>query len=173
MSEIYLGIDLSLTKTGWALVSVKDRVPTVEDFGLLRTKADLSDGERLHQIFDGIQEILDEYPRLNESIAREAPIVKFPKPTMQVLKAHGVFEYSLVDYTVEDVPLSTVKKWARIITKSPGKRNDKDMVAEAIEIYYGKKFDFYTSRGKLIDDISDAIAVITVWLIQNKRIGGR
>lgn len=164
---LYLGIDLSLTKTGWAIIEVTNGVPSVIDFGLLRTTADLSDGERLRQIVDGMRAIVDQYPEINESVAREAGIVKFPKPTMQVFKAHGAFEYSLVNYNVEDVPLATVKKWARAITESPGKRNDKEMVAEAVTKFYGKAIEFYTPRGKLIDDISDAIAVITVWLINN------
>ena len=164
---LYLGIDLSLTKTGWAIIEVADGKPSVIDFGLLRTTADLPDGERLRQIVDGMRAIVDQYPEINESVAREAGIVKFPKPTMQVFKAHGAFEYALVDYSVEDVPLATVKKWARAITKSPGSRNDKEMVAEAVTKFYGTEIEFYTPRGKLIDDISDAIAVITVWLINN------
>lgn len=163
---LYLGIDLSLTKTGWAIISVENGRPSVVDFGLLRTDAKMTDGERLRTIVDGLRAIVAEYPDISESVAREAGIVKFPKPTMQVFKAHGAFEYALVDYSVEDVPLATVKAWARRITDSPGRRNDKEMVAEAVTKYYGKPIDFYTSRGKLIDDISDAIAVITVWLVK-------
>jgi len=170
---LYLGIDLSLTKTGWAIIEVTDGKPSVVDFGLLKTTADLPDGERLRQIVDGMREIVEQYPDIHESVAREAGIVKFPKPTMQVFKAHGAFEYALVDYSVEDVPLATVKAWARRITDSPGRRNDKEMVAEAVTKYYGREIDFYTPRGKLIDDISDAIAVITVWLINNEIIDER
>lgn len=163
----YLGIDLSLTKTGWAVITVQDRKPSVLDFGLLTTDAKSSDGERLRTIVDGMRYITEQYPDLNDNVAREKGIVKFPLPTMQVFKAHGSFEYAMVDYNVEDVPIATVKAWARRITDSPGKRNDKEMVAEAVTKYYGKDIDFYTKRGKLIDDISDAIAVITVWLMKN------
>lgn len=164
---LYLGIDLSLTKTGWAIISVKDRRPSVIDFGLLETDAKMTDGERLRTIVDGLHAIIAEYPDINESVAREKGIVKFPLPTMQVFKAHGAFEYALVDYNVEDVPIATVKAWARKVTGSPGRRNDKAMVAEAVTKYYGEEIGFYTKRGKLIDDISDAIAVMTVWLIKN------
>ena len=167
MSELYLGIDLSLTKTGWAIISVKDRRPSVIDFGLLTTDAKMTDGERLRTIVDGMRYIVEQYPDINESVAREKGIVKFPLPTMQVFKAHGSFEYAMVDYNVEDVPIATVKAWARRVTDSPGRRNDKEMVAEAVTKYYGKEIGLYTPRGKLIDDISDAIAVITVWLIRN------
>src|SRR5690606_3151230 len=103
---LYLGIDLSLTKTGWAIIEVKDRKPSVVDFGLLKTTADLTDGERLQTIVNGLHAIIKQYPDIHESVAREAGIVKFPKPTMQVFKAHGAFEYALVDYSVEDVPLA-------------------------------------------------------------------
>lgn len=114
-----------------------------------------------------MHQIIEKHPNISNDVTREAGIVKFPKPTMQVFKAHGAFEYSVSDYNVIDVPLATVKAWARRITESPGRRNDKDMVAEAIEIYYGETFDYRTRSGKLVDDISDAIAVGTVYLVKN------
>ncbi|MCA1800246.1 MAG: crossover junction endodeoxyribonuclease RuvC, partial [Actinobacteria bacterium] len=130
---LHLSIDLSLTKTGWAVIEVTDRLPSVIDCGIIRTDAKESDGERLRTIVNAMHAILRKYPDI-DSVSREAGIVKFPKPTMQVFKAHGSFEYSVADYEVNDIPLATVKAWARRLTKSAGKRNDKEMIAEGIVV---------------------------------------
>jgi len=161
-----LALDSSLSKTGWAIVAVKDRKPTVLDCGLIKTNSKHTDGDRLRQIYDGIKAVLDEYPNIHKIIPIEEGIVRFNTATKQIAKARGVIEFSLEDYELEGVNISTVKAWARRITNSPGKRNDKAMIGEAVTEIYGEVDGLYTPRGRLIDDISDAIAVGTVWLIR-------
>ena len=87
-------------------------------------------------------------------------------PTKQIFKAHGVTEFSLADYTIHDVNITTVKAWARRVTGSPGKRNDKDMIAEALRIYFDDPEMKLNKEG----DEADAIAVGIVYLTQTKRI---
>src|SRR5699024_2567365 len=84
-----------------------------------------------------------------------------------VIKTHAVFEHEFADkYRIEDVSNSTVKAWARVVTGSDGKRKDKQMVADAVEKYYGESVreTIYTPRGRLLDDVADAIALTTLWL---------
>ena len=40
------------------------------------------------------------------------------------------------------------------------------MVADAVEKYYGESVRevLYTPRGRLLDDVADAIALMTLWL---------
>lgn len=161
-----LSLDTSLTKSGWAILSVTDRTPSIVDYGLIKSNARLSDGERLRQIVDGIREILAKYPDVDATIPREAGIVRFNLPTKQIFKAHGCTEYALVDYEIYDVNIQTVKAWSRRITKSPGKRNDKAMIAEAVRIY----FDEHSLKLNKEGDEADSIAVGVTYLISKGMI---
>ena len=155
-----LSLDTSLTKSGWAVITVKNGRPSVTDYGLIKSDAKLTDGERLRQIHSGIIAVLSKY-EVDRSIPREAGIVRFNLPTKQIFKAHGVTEFALADYTIVDINIATVKAWARRVTGSPGKRNDKAMIAEAVRLYYADATIEFNKGG----DIADAIAVGTVYLI--------
>lgn len=154
-----LALDTSLTKSGWAVLSVDNDKPSIVDYGLIKSNAKLSDGERLREIHSGIMDVLSRYS-VDNVIPREAGIVRFNLPTKQIFKAHGVTEFALADYEIYDVNIQTVKAWARRVTGSPGKRNDKAMIAEAVTIIYGEGIAF--NKG---GDIADAIAVGTVYLL--------
>lgn len=154
-----LALDTSLTKSGWAVLTVDNGKPSIVDYGLIKSNAKLSDGERLREIHSGIMDVLSRYS-VDNVIPREAGIVQFNLPTKQIFKAHGVTEFALADYEIFDVNIQTVKAWARRVTGSPGKRNDKAMIAEAVTIMYGEGIAF--NKG---GDIADAIAVGTVYLL--------
>lgn len=155
-------MDTSLTKSGWAIISVAHRKASLVDYGLIKSTAKLSDGERLRQIHEGIVGVIEKYPQIERTIPREEGIVRHNLPTRQIFKAHGVTEFSLADYNIEDINIQTVKAWARRVTGSPGKRNDKDMIAEAVRIYFGDP-DLPLNKG---GDEADAIAVTLVHLIR-------
>lgn len=171
-NRLYLGLDTSLTKSGWAVISVSNGTPSLVDYGLIKSnvygvdldgkKRKLSDGERLRQIHAGIVEVIEKYPNIERTIPREAGIVRFNLPTKQIFKSHGVTEYALADYEIYDINIQTVKAWARRVTNSPGKRNDKDMIAEAVRIYF-KSPDLPLNKG---GDEADAISVVITYLIQ-------
>lgn len=165
-----LSLDSSLSKTGWAILQVKNGSPSVLDCGLIKTDSKLSDGDRLRQIHNGIKEVLEEHSDIHTTIPIEEGIVRFNKATKQIAKARGVIEFSLENYKLEGVNINSVKAWARREIGAPSSRKDKELVAEAITDKYGDVDGLYTTRGKLIDDISDAIAVGTFWLIKNEYI---
>lgn len=163
-AKSYLGLDISLTKTGWAVLTVSPEGHVqITDYGLIKSNPKLSDGERLRQIYDGVADVIDRFP-IQSQIIREGGIVRFNLPTKQIFKAHGVIEYVLVDFEILDVNIATVKAWARRVTGSAGRRNDKDMIAEAVRLYYGNPELKLNKEG----DEADAIAVATTFLIQNK-----
>lgn len=168
-NRLYLGLDTSLTKSGWAVISVTDVTPSLVDYGLIKSNSKLSDGERLRQIHAGIVEVIEKYPNIERVIPREAGIVRHNLPTKQIFKSHGVTEYALADYEIYDINIQTVKAWARRITNSPGKRNDKDMIAEAVRIYFNSP-DLPLNKG---GDEADAISVVITYLIQKGVIKGR
>lgn len=166
-TTIHLGLDTSLTKSGFAIISVTDRKPTLVDYGLIKSNAKLSDGERLRQIHAGITEIISKYP-IERVIPREAGIVRFNLPTKQIFKSHGVTEFALADYEIYDINIQTVKAWARRITESPGKRNDKAMIAEAVRIFFNRPDLPLNADG----DEADAITVTLTYLIRENLIDG-
>src|SRR5690606_11366184 len=108
-----LALDTSLSKSGWAVISVADRKPHVIDYGLIKTDAKLTDGDRLRQSVDGINTTLAEYPGVESTIPREEGIVRHNIATRQVFKAHGASEFALANYDIHDVNIQTVKAWAR------------------------------------------------------------
>ncbi len=167
-TTLHLGLDTSLTKSGYAVISVTDRKPTLVDYGLIKSTAKLSDGARLRQIHEGISGIVAKYPNIERVIPREAGIVQFNLATKQVFKSHGVTEFALADYEIYDINIQTVKAWARRITGSPGKRSDKAMIAEAVRIFFGDPELPLNKEG----DEADAITVILSYLIRENLIDG-
>jgi crossover junction endodeoxyribonuclease RuvC len=158
----YLALDTSLSKSGWAVITVSNRTASITAYGLIKSDSKLPDGERLRQIHAGIMRVIGEYPDIERTIPREEGIVRHNIATRQVFKAHGTTEFALADFEIADVNIQTVKAWARRITGSPGKRNDKDMIAEAVRKYFG---DTELSLNKGGDE-ADAIAVCIVYLIR-------
>jgi len=140
-------------------LSVQNSKAKVVDYGLIKTNSKLTDGERLRQIVDGIYSLLSKYD-VDNVIPREAGIVRFNLPTKQIFKAHGATEYALANYEIEDVNIATVKAWARRLTESPGRRNDKAMIAEAVRIYFNDANLPLNKEG----DEADAIAVGIIYL---------
>lgn len=156
-----LALDTSLTKSGWAVLSVDNRKASVVDYGLIKTNAKLTDGERLRELHSGIVAILGEYPDIDSVIPIEDGIVRFNTATKQIAKARGVIEFSLVDYRLEPINIATVKKWAREVTGVTGKDGMKKENVEAAVKQYFAVDELRNNRG---GDVSDAIAVGTVYL---------
>ena len=161
----YVGIDLSFAKSGLAVISVKDRKPAIKLAYLIVSDTKKSATERID---DTVTEIKYVAAKVDAKVlAKEASIIRQVSTATPIIKTHAVFEHELADrYRIEDVSNSTVKAWARVVTGSDGKRKDKQMVADAVEKYYGESVRevLYTPRGRLLDDVADAIALMTLWL---------
>lgn len=162
-----LALDTSLSKSGWAVIDVIDRKPSVIDYGLIKTNAKQSNGYRLREIIDGINAVITQYPDIEPVIPREEGMVfGFATATKQIFRAHGATEYALVDYELDDVNIQTVKAWAVRVTgvKAKGSKETKANVANAVMQTLGIDEIKYNAGG----DISDAMAVGIIYL---KRIG--
>src|SRR5699024_3775924 len=93
-----------------------------------------------------------------------------------------VFEHVLSErFRIDNVYASSIKKWARGILGKEAvaqrkidepKKHGKLVVGKAVEEYYGESVRelLYTPRGRYIDDIGDAIALMTLWLEKNDLI---
>ena len=160
----YIGVDLSFAKTGVAVIEVKDGKPSIKLAYLIKSDASKESHERIDDTVTELKYVAAKVGA--EVLVKEASIIRQISSATPVIKTHAVFEHELADkYRLDDVSNSTVKAWARTVTKSDGKRKDKEMVAEAVEKYYNRRIDeIWTARGKLIDDVADAIAIATLWL---------
>lgn len=161
----YVGLDISFAKTGVAVINVKDRKPSVKLAYLIVSDTKKSATERIDDTVTEIKYVTAKVDA--EVLAKEASIIRQVSTATPVIKTHAVFEHELADkYRLDDVSNSTVKAWARTVTGSDGKRKDKEMVAEAVLAYYGNDLreKLYTPRGRLLDDVADAIALMTLWL---------
>src|SRR5699024_5251623 len=161
----YVGADLSFAKTGLAVLSVKDRKPSIKLAYLIVSDTKKSATERIDATVTEIKYVAAKVDA--EVLAKEASVVGRASTATNVIKTHGVYEHVLADrFSLEDVHNASIKAWARTVTGSDGKRKDKQMVADAVEKYYGESVRevLYTPRGKLLDDVADAIALMTLWL---------
>lgn len=164
MTVNYLGLDLSFAKTGWTVIEVKDGKPVIKAAGLIKSDTKKTATRRID---DTITEVKFIASRVNpEAIVKEASIIRQVSSATPVISTHAVLNHELEErYKIDNVSNSTVKAWARTVTESDGKRKDKEMVAEAVEKYYGRRIDeIWTKNGRLLDDVADAIALMTLWL---------
>lgn len=159
--SIYIGLDLSFAKTGYAVVEVINGKPKLLDYGLIKNDPNQTEQERIEYNVIAIDFLASQY-RPN-GIVKEASVVGRSSTAMPVLKTHGAYELRMYSrYKLFDFHNASIKKWARNVLNV--KDNDKKMVGEAVERKYGTVDGLYTPRGKYIDDIGDAIACVTAFL---------
>lgn len=160
----YVGVDLSYAKSGIAVIEVKNGKPTIKLAYLVKSDTAKESHERIDDTITEVKYVASKVGA--EACVKEASIIRQISSATPVIKTHAIFEHELADkYRLDEVSNSTVKAWARTVTGSDGKRKDKEMIGEAVEKYYGGKIDaIWTPRGKLLDDVADAIALMTLWL---------
>jgi crossover junction endodeoxyribonuclease RuvC len=154
MTQRFLGLDLSLSSPGFAIIEVADGIPRLIAATHVKTSAKQTDGQRLFQISLGLAEFIRDYPF--DGIIREKGFSRFVKATQQIWQVIGVINRDLYDYRITDVSPTTVKK-----TLTGDGKADKALVADAVRrlLRLGEDYRFKT------DDESDACAVVLAHLI--------
>ena len=86
-----LGVDPGLRTSGYAVLSLRGRDVTVLDAGVFRADSDLPLGERLVQLYDDIDQLLDEHEP--EMMAVEELYAHYNHPRTAIMMGHarGVF----------------------------------------------------------------------------------
>lgn len=173
-----IGIDYSYSKSGVAVVDIN------EDTGecklvfacLLISLKYLDFIERTSDHVSDIEKLIKEYKP--DLVVKEGAIMGRSSTGIPVLKAHGVLEYKFFinDTPLEEVHNMSIKAWARKqLIESEGytkesikELNKKEIVALAIESYHGYTIEeIRTPRGRLLDDVADAIAIPIVYYEKN------
>ncbi|MEC0167895.1 crossover junction endodeoxyribonuclease RuvC [Paenibacillus graminis] len=166
----YAGLDLSLTSPGFAVIDVKNRVPTLVATSAVKTDAAESQPLR-YEVIEAHALLFFRQHRPDSAIVRE--IWPPARNYEQNDKVHGA--WSAVDRAlsrlglavVENLSPSTVKK---VVTGNG--RAEKPQVAEAVRRYLRLGADYKFNAGY---DESDAAAVALAYLLREDiidEIGG-
>ena len=172
MNNLYLGTDYSLAKSGVSIIKVEDRKPTIELAYLITSNPDKTMHQRIDETVTEIKYVAEKNDI--EDIIREEGFAGQASTAVPIAKAHAIFEYQLMyKFNLDVIHNTSIKAWSRKIIgedrakeikESKAKNKSKLLVKEAVERYYGEVPEMYTPRGKYIDDIGDAIALLTLWL---------
>ena len=160
-----LGLDLSLSSPGFAVIEVRNRRPRLIAAMHVKTKSSESRVERCAQIADELAVFIRAH-RPFDAIIREDFVSKNPGTQKAVYAVWHTVDWTLdrFGYAVTaDVNQGTVK---RILT-GEGKAEKGDVEA-AVKRLLRLKDDFKFGS----DDESDACAVAMAWLIREKKIKG-
>lgn len=173
-----LAVDYSYSKSGMAILSVKDGKPSIELAYLIKSDINKANHQRIDETVTEIKHVAEKNGIV--TVLKEASIVGRSATATEVLKAHGVYEHILANkFLLEDVHGASIKAYARKIIgkqradylkKVEPKKCSKLIVKEAVEKIYGEVLEMYTPRGAYLDDVGDAILLGTLWLSSNGHI---
>ncbi|WWT40456.1 hypothetical protein [Staphylococcus phage PT94] len=165
-------------KTGIAIIKFKNNKPQILHTELFVTDKNKDGIERISDTIEHIDKIRRKYKV--DLTVKEGAIVGRASTSMPVHKAHGALEYFYFDNTLplEEIHNATLKAWCRnylidnnYYTKDSLKQlNKKEIVAQAMLKFfdsYNIEEMIYTPRGKLLDDVADAIAIALVYWDKN------
>lgn len=144
----YLGLDVSMNSTGWAVLSYSEGRVRYVDSGVIKVKTNKSHGQRLREQREKFADILKTYPI--HFAGREAGFSRHKKSTQILFKAYGVTEEFFADFDLVEIPSTTIKKIA-----TGNGRASKEEVEQAIRKRLNLPEDFVFES----DDESDAIGV--------------
>lgn len=177
-NNLYLGVDYSLAKSGVSIISIKDRKPTLELAYLITSNKDKDTHSRIDETVTEIKHVAEKHDITD--IIREEGFIGNASTAVPIAKAHAIFEYQLMHkFNLDIVHNTSIKAWSRKILgkdrerqlkKEEPKKHSKLLIKEAVEKYYGSIPELYTPRGAYIDDVGDAIALLTLWLEQQNLI---
>lgn len=171
---IIIALDFSQAKTGICVMKCNKKKPKILHTELDVTNTKIEGIERTKQTIDKVRELYKDYDA--KIVVKESAIIFRASTGLPVIKSHGALEYDMLlnAVPVDEVHNSTIKARAKRILEENKyskedikKLNKKEIVAKAIEMYYNKdssvKERIYTERGKLIDDVADAIMLGIVY----------
>lgn len=86
-SQIYLGIDPGLNRTGYAVIERSARGPVLREGGVIRSTVSLTLAERVLEIGTGLREVIAQYQP--QAMAIEQVFSKSAHPKTAILMAHA------------------------------------------------------------------------------------
>lgn len=161
--KYFLGLDLSLASTGYAVVALDDdpicNIQVVE-VGHIDTTKFKSTSVKLHHIQKKLISITEKF-QLEKTIAKEKQFYRNFKTTESLFKVHGAVEAALYTYDFVDYANNTVKKQI-----SGDGHCSKQHLATCVKslLMLPSSFQFCT------DDESDALAIVLTHFLKKQII---
>lgn len=153
-SKHILGLDVSLTSTGYAVVELfEDGTLKLVDIGRIKTYPKDTDGVRLKKVKARLDVLFNLYP-INY-VVRERGFTKGNLATQQIFKATGVCEMTVAEKGINEIPQyapTTIKKYLG----GHGRASKEDVARGVLEYFPKTVFES--------DDVSDAVAVVLTFL---------
>jgi len=149
-----LGLDISLTSTGYAVCRLDRGKLEVIDKGRIKTYSSQPYGVRLQKIKTRIDILLEIYPI--DLVIKEGGFTR-GFSTQQIFRAVGVCELVCAERgheKIEEIAPTSIKKFVAGYGKA-----SKDEVALGVMDYVGE-MEFES------DDVSDAVAVVIAYLVR-------
>jgi len=160
LTQYFIGLDVSMNSTGWAVLSYDGTSIQYVDSGIIKAKTKLSHGLRLQKQRNQFIELIEKYP--NAKFARESGFSRHIKSTQVLYKAYGVTEEVFADMGLVEYAPTTIKKYV-----TGNGRADK----EQVEFFIRDKIKFNDEFVFTSDDESDAVAIALTHIEKEKEKG--
>lgn len=158
--EITIGVDHSMSSTGIAVIAMTDEeLPILLEGIEVRTSPKDSYGERLEQIYDEFVRMVEKYDP--DHIVREQSISVWGRnnSTQVIFRVVGVLDLAYEKVRGGDFPTIPIKQVKKLIT-GDGKADKSEMDIAVRHIMSIDDEDYFkTKRGRLKDDIVDAVGI--------------
>src|SRR5699024_9225536 len=160
---IIMGGDISFAKSGIHLAEINNEGIKMIHSELYVINKESEPIERINETNERLMYLHKKYKV--DIIIKECAIVGRSSTGLNVIKSYGAVEYfcfvNLIP--IEDMHNATLKVfWRKIVNDKT--YDKKKVVAKAMEMYYNRDIEeFYTPRGRLLDDLADSVALTVAW----------
>lgn len=127
---IYLGIDPSLSCTGYAVLQPSAGQPKLVEGGVVRSNRKDSLAKRVHEIATGIGEVIEEYCPKSLAIEQVFSFGKNPKTALMLAHARGAILHVATEFKVPVLHF-TPTQIKRLLTGSG--RASKEQIQHAVQ----------------------------------------
>ena len=176
MSKTIMSLDYSFANSGICISKIIDDKIVILYSDVYLSDKKLDTIPRISGLIDKILELYDKYKP--DIIVREEAFVGRTSTAKGVLYAHAILELETYQRDIEilDIHNATLKAYCKkyltekeFYTKEELKQFDKkQIVAEFLKAYFSSDMpEIYTKRGKLQNDISDAICLSVFYFEKN------
>lgn len=146
----YLGLDPGLNRTGYALLERTVSGPKLLEGGVLRSSATDTLAQRVHELGNGLREVLSEHKPQAVAIEQVFSMVRNPKTAILMAHARGALLMTVVDHGVPIIHY-TPAQIKKLLTGSG--RASKEQIQGAV------KAELKLRRILEPNDVADASAI--------------
>jgi crossover junction endodeoxyribonuclease RuvC len=150
----YLGLDMSLSSAGVAVIEVRDRKPFLLLATRVKTNPKHNHGTRLYNIARRLRQVSADFGPFT-AVLREKGFSRFAAATQAIFKSIAISDIVFKEYEIVEYSPTTIK--AAI---GGGGKSSKEQVEQMVREILGLEDDYVFES----DDASDAAAIILTHL---------